>query len=66
MLAAVVPLTVGVPGVPGAPGCGSVPPPHGASLSVQFDGLPGPLAMKPKLTDTPGATVPFHDRLVTV
>ncbi|OLB67222.1 MAG: hypothetical protein AUI10_00585 [Actinobacteria bacterium 13_2_20CM_2_72_6] len=65
-----------MPGAAGTPGArladadalgdGPPPPPHDASLSVQFDGLPGPEPRKPKLTEAPGATVPFQDRFRNV
>jgi hypothetical protein len=45
---------------------GVVPPPQGWPLSVQLNGAPDPLPRKPKEVLAPGASVPFHERLVNV
>lgn len=66
----VVEVTDGLPGWPGTPGgaeeVGGVPPPQFAPLTVQFVGEPLPLALKPKVVDAPGASVPFHPTLFAV
>jgi hypothetical protein len=45
-------------GVDGGGDVGAAP--HGTPLIVQFSGSPRLAALKPKLTEPPGAIVPFH------
>ena len=39
-------------------------PEQGAPLTLQFCGVPLPLATQPKLVEAPAASVPFHGMLV--
>ncbi len=59
-------LVVGGAVVGGGGVVGGGAPPHSAPLSWQLVGEPGPLPMKPKETEAPGAMVPFQDRLLKV
>jgi hypothetical protein len=45
-------------------GLGGWPPPHGLPFTVQFCGIPSPVALKPKVCEPPGFTVPFQLTLV--
>src|SRR5213079_3035207 len=57
---------VGVPGAEGAASPGTSPPSQDAPLSLQPEGAPEPLPLKPKETEAPGASVPFQERFLAV
>src|SRR5690606_6826769 len=57
---------VGVPGAEGASSPGTLPPSQLPPLSLQPEGEPVPLPLKPKETDAPGARVPFQPRFLAV
>ncbi len=57
---------VGVPGAEGAASPGTVPPSQLPPLSLQLDGEPEPVPLKPKVTEAPGARVPFQDLFLAV
>lgn len=59
-------LAVGVPGAEGALSPGTLPPSQEAPFSLQPAGAPGPVPLKPKLTEAPGATEPFQPRFLAV
>ncbi len=51
-------LVVGVPGAVGGVSPGTLPPSQEAPLSLHPEGVPGPVPLKPKLTEAPGARLP--------
>ena len=57
---------VGVPGAEGAASPGTEPPSQLPPLSLQLEGEPGPLPLKPKETEAPGASVPFQPVFLAV
>lgn len=57
---------VGVPGAEGAASPGTEVPSQLPPLSLQLDGEPGPLPLKPKETEAPGASVPFQPTFLAV
>src|SRR5687768_4809948 len=61
-----MPEAVGVPGADGGLSPGTLPPSQEAPLSLQLDGEPEPLPLKPNETEVPGASVPFQPTFLAV